>query len=186
MHFRIALFDAVLGRGRHCDQGRVANGSLAHHQAFAGRMRVDFIEDPARQVVLHEQVAELEQGRRVRCRLVREVDADKAADSLAVVDRILRCPRPTSRSTAARCTCAASAPDRRVDGRVPGSVATTISGGPGSRMASGLSRSATWSESIPQRVASAQHSGERRTTGEADALRGIGAPTPSFSGGLLT
>ena len=88
MHFRVAFFVAVLGRGRRRDQGRVDDGPLAHHQATAGQVPVDFIEDPARQVVFLEQTAKLEKCRRVRRRLVRQVDADKAANGLAVVDRI--------------------------------------------------------------------------------------------------
>lgn len=88
MHFRIALFAAVLGRGRRCDQGCVHDGLFAHHQAFAGQVHIDFIEDPARQVVLFEQPTELEQRRGVLRRLMRQVDADKAANGLAVVDRI--------------------------------------------------------------------------------------------------
>ena len=89
VHLRIALLVPVLGRRRRRDQGRVDNGPFAHHQAFAGQVPVDLIEDPACQIVLLEQAAELEQRRRVRRRLVRQVDADKAADGLAVVDRIL-------------------------------------------------------------------------------------------------
>ena len=47
-HFRIALLVAVLGRWRRRDQGRVDDSPLAHHQAFAGQVPVDFVEDPAR------------------------------------------------------------------------------------------------------------------------------------------
>ena len=57
------------------------------HQAFAGQVPVDVIEDPARQVVLFEHTTELEQCRGVRRRLVRQVDADKAANGLDVLDR---------------------------------------------------------------------------------------------------
>jgi hypothetical protein len=89
VHFRIALLVAVLGRWRRRDQGRVDDGPLAHHQAFAGQMPVDLIENPACQAVLLEQAAELEQRRRVRRRLVRQVDADKSANGLAIVDRVL-------------------------------------------------------------------------------------------------
>jgi hypothetical protein len=88
MHFRIAFFVAVFGRGRRCNQSRVDDSPLAHHQATAGQVPVDFIEDPRRQVVLLEQTAELEQCRCVRSRLVRQVNTDKAANGLAIVDRI--------------------------------------------------------------------------------------------------
>lgn len=51
-------------------------------------MHVDLIENPARQIVLLQQSTELQQRRRVRCRFVREIDADEASNGLAVLDRI--------------------------------------------------------------------------------------------------
>ena len=61
VHFRISFLVAVLGRGRRGDQRRVHNSAFAHRQAFVGEVAVDFIEDPARQLVLFQQAAELEQ-----------------------------------------------------------------------------------------------------------------------------
>lgn len=89
VHFRIAPLVTALGRRRCRDQGRVDDSPFAHHQAFAGQVPVDLIEDPPRLVVFLEQATELEQRRRVRRRLVRQVDADKAANGLAIVDRVL-------------------------------------------------------------------------------------------------
>lgn len=50
---------------------------------------VDLIEDPVCQVALLEQTTELEQARRVQCRLVRQIDSDEAPNGLAMVIRIL-------------------------------------------------------------------------------------------------
>ena len=89
MHLRIAFLVAVLGRRWRCDQGGVHDGPFTHRQALAGKVAFDFIEDAARQRILFQQTAELEQRRRVRRRFVREVDTDKGAHRLDVVDRVL-------------------------------------------------------------------------------------------------
>ena len=52
-------------------------------------MGVDGGEDGGGQVLLFKQTTELEQRGGIRRRFVRQVDADEAADGLAVVDRIL-------------------------------------------------------------------------------------------------
>ncbi len=88
VHLRITLAILVLCRRRRGDQRGVNNGPFAHHQTFFGQMSVDRIEDLARQFVRLEQVAKLEQGRRVRRRLAAQIDADKSTNGLAVVDRI--------------------------------------------------------------------------------------------------
>ena len=51
-------------------------------------MPVDRVEDLARQAVGLKQVAELQQGRRVRRRFAAQVDADESTNGLAVVDRV--------------------------------------------------------------------------------------------------
>ena len=56
--------------------------------AFAGKVHVDFIDGPARQVVLLQQPAELQQRRRIRRRFMRQIDAVKSPNRPAVVDRI--------------------------------------------------------------------------------------------------
>lgn len=88
VHFRIAFAIAVLGRWRRGDQSGVNDGALAHRQAFAGQMAVDFAEDALGQFMLLKQPPELQQRRRVGRRFMGQIDADKAADGLAVVDGI--------------------------------------------------------------------------------------------------
>lgn len=51
-------------------------------------MPVDRVEYLARQPVGLKQVAELQQGRRVRRRFATQVDADASTNGLAVVDRV--------------------------------------------------------------------------------------------------
>lgn len=51
-------------------------------------MPVDRLENLAREAIGFKQVAELQQGRRIRGRFTAKIDADKSTDGLAVVDRI--------------------------------------------------------------------------------------------------
>ena len=81
MHFRIAL--AVLGRRWRGDQRSVDDSAFAHHQAFLGQVPVNRVEDLARQPLGFKQVAELQQGRRVRRRFAAQVDADESTMQLA-------------------------------------------------------------------------------------------------------
>jgi hypothetical protein len=52
-------------------------------------VRIDHFENLLRQQLCFEQVAKLEQRRRVRCALRIEVDVDEGADGLAVVNGVL-------------------------------------------------------------------------------------------------
>jgi hypothetical protein len=52
MHFQITLTVVVLGRRWCRDQRGVNDGSLAHQQAFTGKVSVDFIEDAVCQLVV--------------------------------------------------------------------------------------------------------------------------------------
>lgn len=54
------------------------------------KVLVDGVEDGLREPMRFEQAAELEQGGGVGCGFAREIDADEAADRLAVVEGILR------------------------------------------------------------------------------------------------
>lgn len=62
--------------------------AFAHYQALLGEVSVDRVEDLARQPFGFKQVAELQQGRRVRRRLAAQINTDKGANRLAVVDRV--------------------------------------------------------------------------------------------------
>lgn len=72
--FRIAFAIAVLGRWRRGDQGGVNDGALAHRQAFAGQMAVDFAEDALGQFMLLKQPPELQQRRRVGRRFMGQIE----------------------------------------------------------------------------------------------------------------
>lgn len=88
MHVRITLAALILGGGRRGDHRRINHSAFLEDQPFHRQQCVDGREDPLGQFVLFEQAAELEQGRRMRCRHARQVDADKTANCLAVVDGI--------------------------------------------------------------------------------------------------
>jgi hypothetical protein len=88
VHFRVALAIAVLGRRWRGDQGGVDDGTLSHRQAFAGQVADDFVEDALGQFMRLEQPPKLQQRGRVGRRFVGQIDADKAADGLAVVDGV--------------------------------------------------------------------------------------------------
>ncbi len=60
----------------------------AHHQSLRCQVRIDRFENLRRQSLRFQQMAELEQRRRVRCALAIEVDTDKSANRLAVVDGV--------------------------------------------------------------------------------------------------
>ena len=88
VHLGIALAVLVLRRRRRGDQRGVDDGAFAHHQALLGEVSVDRVENLARESFGFKQVAELQQGRRVRRRLPAQINADKGANGLAVIDRV--------------------------------------------------------------------------------------------------
>ena len=88
MHFGVTLALRVLGRGRRRDDRRINDGAFAQHQALARQMRLDCGKDGFGQLVRFEQMAKLEQRRRIRRRFPPQVEAHKLADGLAVVERI--------------------------------------------------------------------------------------------------
>ena len=88
VHFGIALAVLVFCRRRRGDQRGVDDGAFAHHQALLGEVTVDRVEDLACEPFGFKQAAELQQGRRVRRRLAAQINVDKSANGLAVVDRI--------------------------------------------------------------------------------------------------
>ena len=131
-HLRFASLVVVLGRGWRRDQGAVHEGPFAHRQPLAGKVALDLIEDPARQRILFEQTAKFEQCRRLRRRLMREVDTDKRAPTGYRRSRP-RSLRPTGQDNVERCTCAASASDQSAgdrDQRLSDSAVTMPPPGP--------------------------------------------------------
>lgn len=89
MHVRITRLFTVLRRRGCGDQGGIDNRAFAHQQPLLGQLPVDDVEDAPRQVAGFEQASELEQGGCVRSPLAAQIDTDKPADRLAVVDGIL-------------------------------------------------------------------------------------------------
>lgn len=88
MHFRIACLVTVLRRWWRSNQRGVNDCAFAHQQAFGGKMGIDRVEYLACQVVGFQQSAKFQQRRRIRRRFTVQIDSDKTADGLAVVDRI--------------------------------------------------------------------------------------------------
>lgn len=88
MHFRITLTLLILGRGRRGDDRRIDNGAFLEDQALHGQQRIDGRKDTLGQLAPFEYPAELQQGGGVGCGLTGQVDANKAADGLTVVDGI--------------------------------------------------------------------------------------------------
>ena len=66
VHFWVTLAVLVLRRWGCGDQGWVDDRSFTHHQTSLRQVSVDRLEDLTRQFVRFEQVAEFEQGRRIR------------------------------------------------------------------------------------------------------------------------
>ena len=89
MHLGVARLVLVLRRGRRLDDRRIHHRTLAQQQSALGQMPVDLLEDRLGQLVLLEQATELQQRRRIRHRLARQIDPDESAHGLAVVDRVL-------------------------------------------------------------------------------------------------
>ena len=90
VHLPVARLLFVLGRGRGGDDGGIHNGTLAHQQTALGQHRGDLVEQRPGQLVALQPVAEVQHRRRVGHRVQRQIDAGKAAQGLAVVQRILQ------------------------------------------------------------------------------------------------
>jgi hypothetical protein len=80
----------VLGRRRGGDDGGIDDCSLAHQQAALLQHRPDLVEQRPGQIVLLQPMAEVQHRRCVRNRRHRQVDPGKAAQRLAVVERVLQ------------------------------------------------------------------------------------------------
>jgi len=90
VHLRVAGFALVLGRGRGGNDGRIDDRALAHQQTAFLQHRPDLIEQYFGQFVLLQPMAEVQHRRRLRNRRYRQVDAGKAPQGLAVVQRVLQ------------------------------------------------------------------------------------------------
>ena len=90
VHLRVARLLFVLGRGRRGDNRGIYNSTLAHQQTALGQRRDDLVEQRLGQLVALQPMAEVKHRRRVRHRVHRQIDAGKAAQGLAVVQRILQ------------------------------------------------------------------------------------------------
>jgi hypothetical protein len=92
MHLRVARLPLVLGRGRGGDDGRINDCALPHQQAAFLQHRRHFGKQRLAQLVALQPVAEVHDCRRVWNRRHRQIDTSKAAQGLAVIERILHRP----------------------------------------------------------------------------------------------
>ena len=90
-HFGITCPRLVLGRGRCRDERGIHQGALGHQQAALTQHRVDGVKEGRGQARCFQPVAKLEQRGGVRYRGAAQIEAEKAAKRLAVVDGIFPC-----------------------------------------------------------------------------------------------
>jgi hypothetical protein len=89
VHFWITLAGFVLGRGRGCNQRRINDRSFPQKQPFLCQMAIDGVEDRFTELMAFQQVTEVQKRRGVRRLLSAQINANKAANGLAVVKGIL-------------------------------------------------------------------------------------------------
>ena len=89
VHFRIPLAGFVSGRGWGRNQRRIDYRPFSQKKASLRQMAVDGVEDRFSEVVAFQQVTEVQERRGVRCRLSPQINANEAANSLAVVKGVL-------------------------------------------------------------------------------------------------
>ena len=92
VHLRVAALLLVLGRGRRSDDGRINDCALPHQQAALLQHRRYFGEQRLAQFVLLQPMAEVQNCRLLRDPRHRQINAGKAAQGLAVIERILHRP----------------------------------------------------------------------------------------------
>ena len=90
VHLGVAGLLLVLGRGRRRDDGRIDNGALTHQQPALFQKRPHFVEQHLGQCVPLQPMTKMQHRRRVRHPVHRQIDPGKAAQCLAVVQRILQ------------------------------------------------------------------------------------------------
>ena len=117
VHLRVAALLLVLGRRRGGDDGGIDDRALAHQQAALLQHRPDLVEQRSGQIVPLQPMAEVQQRRRVRHRVTVQVDAGKAAQRLAVVQRIFQRLVGQPVPLLQKVDAAASAPARSAAGR---------------------------------------------------------------------
>jgi hypothetical protein len=89
MHVGVARLVGVLGRRRRTDDRRIDDRASRHLQSPGLQMPMHFLEDPAAQVVLLQQMPEAANRGLVRHRLAAQVDADEAAHRRRIIERFL-------------------------------------------------------------------------------------------------
>jgi len=89
VHLRVALARLVLRRGRGGNQGRIDERAFSQHQSPGRKMVGNRIEDRLGQLMTFQKMTEVQQGRRIRRALPRQVDTDKGTNCLTVVNRVL-------------------------------------------------------------------------------------------------
>ena len=89
-HFGVACPRLVLGRGWCGDDGGIHQGALVHQQATLTQHRVDRVKDGLGQAQCFQQVAKLEQRGGIRYRFAAQIEAEKAAKRLTIIDGIFQ------------------------------------------------------------------------------------------------
>lgn len=88
MHLGIAFPLLVFGRGCRGNQGGVDNRAFTQEQAAFGQPGVDRLKQGFGQLLVFQQATELEQSGGIRGAFLAQIDADEAANRLAVVDGV--------------------------------------------------------------------------------------------------
>ena len=84
VHLRVASLGLILDRWRGGKNRGIGDRPFPHHQARGRPLAVDRLEYLLRQFMLLQQMPELQQRCRIRCRFPRQVDPDKTTQCPAV------------------------------------------------------------------------------------------------------
>ena len=88
VHLRVAFLARVLGRGRRRDDRRIHDGAFSHEQLAFAQKRTHFGKDRLRKMVRLQQMAELQERRRIGHRFHSQINAGKCPHGLAVIEGI--------------------------------------------------------------------------------------------------
>jgi len=89
VHFRVERSVLVFRRRRRCVDRRIDDSACSKPKALGGQELVDGCEVAFSQLVLFHQAPKLRPGRRIRRCLAAQVNSDKTANRLAIIDRTL-------------------------------------------------------------------------------------------------
>jgi len=90
VHFGITRLCSIFGRRWGGNDRSVHDGAFAHQHALLAQVTIDFLEDHLRQGSLFQQVPEFQQCGRVWHGLYRQINADKVAKGLTVINSVFK------------------------------------------------------------------------------------------------